>query len=90
MTTLVLPTPPLPLVIGDDRSASRAWLGLCHDRDRLKRRGLAEHGGGQQLRGRAVEIFRHTLPGAEIGNRNLPFVQQADERRQRIRLVELS
>ena len=54
----------------------------------MNRRGLAEHGGGQQLRGRTVEIFRHPLPGAEIGNRNLPFVEQADERRERIRLID--
>ena len=54
----------------------------------MNRRGFAEHGGGQQLRGRTVEIFRHALPGAEIGNGNLPFVQQTDERRERIRLVD--
>ena len=50
---------------------------------------FAEHGRGQKLSRRAGQIVGHMLSGAEIGNGKLPFLKQADERRQRRRFIEL-
>src|SRR5262245_53197689 len=88
ITTDVLPTPPFPLVIVM-MVPREGLVGNGVMSVKGGRRRVAEHAGGQQVRGRRSEILRNTLAGTEIGNGNVDVAQHAHERRQRLDFIEL-